>query len=327
MIRLALIDVGGRCSDYCAALPHLHGATITSVVDADSTIADKVAAQVGAQTTAHSWVELPAAAVQSIDAVVVHSPLPRRQEIVCQAAAAGKHVLVDTPLAESSEAAQGAIEACTSASVHLMVGQPMRFMPYQRTIRESLEAGKLGTAGLVRLHHWHPEKSESIDRSTSQAVMDLAVHEVDIACWLFEAFPNFVYARSLSGITPQQGLQLHLGFPAGGMALIDCTRSLPANSDPYYSLTLIGSTGAAYADDHRNTNLLLRSDCVGLKVSQGHDYFARQLQEFVDAVKHDRTPNGTGEDGKRAIAVMLTAIESLQSRRAAKRVGDRYVLC
>jgi predicted dehydrogenase len=144
---------------------------------------------------------------------------------------------------------------------------------------------------------------------------------------LFDAVPDFVYAKALSDNIPQRALQLHLGFPVGGMALIDCTRTLPARSDTYYSLTLIGSTGAAYADDHHNTNLLLRGDVVGLTVDQGRDHFALQLQEFVDAVRYDRVPNGTGEDGKRAIDVAQAAIDSMESHRAAKLVGDRYELC
>ena len=157
--------------------------------------------------------------------------------------------------------------------------------------------------------------------------MELIIREIDVACWLFDALPDFVYAKALSDNTPQRGLQLHLGFPGGGMALIDCTRTLPVGSDPYYSLTLIGSTGAAYADDHHNTNLLLRGDVVGLNVGQGRDYFALQLQEFVDAVRHDRSPSGTGEDGKCAIAVTHAAIDSLESHRAGRLVGNRYELC
>ncbi len=332
MIRLAVIDVGDRCHEYFATLPRLHDTRITTVVDPDAIAAKRLCSQLGAQTAARSWNELSTADIQSFDAVVVHTPLvaeeaSRRCEVVCRAAAAGKHVMVDTPLADSSAEAERAIAACKSAGVHLMVGQPLRFMPYQRTVRESLDAGKLGTPGLLRIHHWHTDDVDSTNGKVYQAIIELFIREVDVACWLFAGVPDFIYAKALSDDTPQRGLQLHLGFPVGGMALIDCTRTLPARSDTYYSLTLIGSTGAAYADDHHNTNLLLRGDVVGLTVDQGRDHFALQLQEFVDAVRYDRVPNGTGEDGKRAIDVAQAAIDSMESHRAAKLVGDRYELC
>jgi len=121
-------------------------------------------------------------------------------------------------------------------------------------------------------------------------------------------------------------MQLHLGFPAGGMALIDCARTLSTRSGSYYSLTLIGSTGAAYADDQHNTNLLFRDGTQGLRVDQGLGYFALQLQEFVDAVQQSRTPSSSGEQGKRAIEVAQAAIDSCAARRVAKWRGDRYQL-
>ena len=109
------------------------------------------------------------------------------------------------------------------------------------------------------------------------------------------------------------------------------TEAVHADSEdiePYRSLArlyrLRGEIGRAI---RIHQNLLLRDDVVGLKVGQGRDYFALQLQEFVDAVRHDRAPSGTGEDGKRAIAVTQAATDSLKSHRAAKLVGDRYELC
>ncbi len=321
MIRLAVIDAGDQVDNYLAALARLDNVHVTAIVDANQAAARRLSSHT-AVTTTHSLGEFWEAQGQHVDAVVVHSPVERRGDAVRAAAQHGKHVLVDTPLAGSAEEARRAIESCQQAGVELMVAQPMRYMPYQQTVQESLAAGKLGAPGLLRIHHWHPEVLDNSQARRSR--LELVIQEIDVACWLFGAAPEMVYANTLHEQAPELGMQIHFGFPNGAMALIDCTRTQPSGADSYYMLTLIGSTGAAYADDHRNTNLLFRGDTSGLRVGQGQDHFGRQLQEFAKAIQQGHCATCTGEDGQRAIVVAEAAIESCTSNRAAKRVGDRY---
>src|SRR5205085_8908378 len=114
--------------------------------------------------------------------------------------------------------------------------------------------------------------------------------EIDLACWLFGQPPSEVYAAG----RPPDYAQLHLGFPGGGMALIDYARTLPPG-DAYFSLSLIGSAGAAYADDHHNMQLLFgRGHPRALNTGQGDGRLLAQLQEFVTAVAENREPSATG---------------------------------
>src|SRR4051794_9840702 len=88
----------------------------------------------------------------AFDAVVLCVPVQDRAALCRQAAAAGKHVLVENPLALSAAAAAEAINACNKAGVRLMVAQAFRYLPALQVIRASLEAGKLGAPGLLRIH-------------------------------------------------------------------------------------------------------------------------------------------------------------------------------
>ena len=211
-----------------------------------------------------------------------------------------------------------------------MVGQPMRFMPFQQVVFKSLTAGKLGVPGLLRIHHWRSTNDRECgdaNHEDKQIGESVVIHEVDLACWFFDAAPDTVYAvgRGVTNGVSLEYTQVHLGFPDGGMALIDCTNQLTSSSCPYYSLSMIGSTGAAYADDHYNMNLLFRDgNPTALNVGQGHDYVRLQLQEFINAIQDDREPLTTGEDGRRAMAVAQAAARSLASHRRAQRVGERY---
>ncbi|MDA1274542.1 MAG: hypothetical protein O2960_10905 [Verrucomicrobia bacterium] len=81
----------------------------------------------------------------------------------------------------------------------------------------------------------------------------------------------------------------HLGFPNGGMAIIDVAACRPS-PHPYYSMHLIGSAGAAYADDHHNAHLLFdkkgshallhaRNEILGIR---------NLLEEFVNGIVEKR---------------------------------------
>jgi predicted dehydrogenase len=107
---------------------------------------------------------------------------------------------------------------------------------------------------------------------------------------------------------------LHLGFAGGGMAVIDYAETLPPG-DGYFSLSLIGSTGAAYADDHHNMQLLYGGGHPSALHTGEADLSAlAQLQEFLNAVEQNREPLITGADGLRAVEVAEAAAVSLATR-------------
>jgi predicted dehydrogenase len=110
------------------------------------------------------------------------------------------------------------------------------------------------------------------------------------------------------------------------MALIDDARTLPSG-DGYFSLSLIGSTGAAYADDHHNRNLLFRGgDPNAIDTGQGSLHLTAQLREFIAAIEEQREPVANGTDGQVALQVAEAAVSSLQSRQALRMIGGSYEL-
>ncbi len=135
-------------------------------------------------------------------------------------------------------------------------GHRWRFEASVRAVRESLQAGQLGAPCLLRIHCWTamPESaSASVASSQSDRREEDLAAQLDLALWLFDRWPETVYATGPRK-NAESDLLVHLGFPDGGMAVIDFAR-LPPGGD-YYSLHLIGENGAAYADDHRNVSLL-----------------------------------------------------------------------
>ena len=143
---------------------------------------------------------------------------------------------------------------------------------------------------------------------------------LDLANWLFGAPPDRVYARAA-----EPGyLQVHLGFSGGGMALIDVSDDLPPG-DGYRSVTVIGSDGAGYADDHRNRNLVFGGgDAAARDPGEGNLELVAELEEFVSASSGGRAPQVAGADAAAALQVAAAATTSAATGAVLQRKGDRY---
>ena len=314
MIRLALVGCS-NVSLYERLARRLPSADIVAIVDPDSSGS------------------LREAELESCDAVIIESSAAQRADLTVQAAEARKHVLVTPPFAPTIEDADRVIESCRTVGVCLMVGQRKRFLPAVATIKQSLADGKLGALGLVRLHRWEPRasagaaledvSSEPVIEDVGEKVIELAIEEFDVARWFFGASPTIIHATGCE-IGEGRYLQVHFGFSAGGMALIDCAPTLPG-ARGYFSLSAIGSSGAAYADDHHNTHLLLRDgDPTALISDQESESLGGLIEEFLRAISEDRAPAITGADGRDLLEISTAVQRSISCGCSVARQGGSY---
>lgn len=332
MIRLALIGCQNAAS-YAAFVPRLKGAVFTAAADADLGLTSAAKHELGTVAIGRSLEELLRRFGDSFDAVVVDTPTLDRADIARQAVEAGKHLLVETPMAFSMVDADALIETSRLSKVRLMVGNLDRFGPVGQTVKEELESGELGAAGLLRIHRWESSNIGSwgqVFSAPGEKIIDIVslIRDLDIAYWLFGNKPLEIFAIgrriSGSGTTRPDYVQIHLGFPCGGMAIIDYSTSLPQGPG-YYFLSMIGSKGAAYADDHNNVNLRYGSaDIQALRSSYGNIELLVQLQEFVDSIKTEREPRISGIDGRSGLQIANAAAMSIESGQSVRLVGECY---
>jgi predicted dehydrogenase len=179
------------------------------------------------------------------------------------------------------------LKALASSSTSVMPAHIWRFFPSIRQVHHRHARGHLGEPGLLRIHHWRPER---------QPVRGLGFGEVDLALWLFGSMPVSRHSFTLTDY-----LQLHLGFPNDGMAVIDVASNRPG-LDPYYSLHLIGSEGAAYADDHHNAHLLMDQRGTQALLQGRNERLAvvSMVEEFVSGLKEQRAWSVNLSDSVRA---------------------------
>ena len=325
MLRVALIGCGAEAGPYLTAARHLPGVEITAAADPDPDRAIRAAESSGVQLRAASLEELLDTAPQAFDAVLVTIPPPAvRASLIAQAAEAGKHVLVEPPLAGTAEKAERSSAAARAAGVRLMPAHEARFRADCRAVRDSLDQGEQGRPGLLRIHDWTPNAEEDGN------AFPRALAALDLALWMFDGPPTHVFAAvrppGAASLPEAEYLQVHLGFEGGGMALIDVTRALPAG-DGYRSLALIGSLGAAHADDHHNAQLLFGGGQPRAVLTEPDESVpALVLAEFAAAVAEEREPAVTGEDGAAVLRVAEAAASSWAAEAAFRLSGGRYEL-
>lgn len=310
-MRLALLGCG-KAAAYESVVHRMPGVEFVAAADRDLESAKSAAATLGAAVAARTIQELLTTNGGAVDAVVIHESGAAAAESALAAAEAGKHVLSPAAMAGSAEEARGVVDACGSAGIVLMAGTVMRYWPSNMAIRRSM--AKLGDPGLLRIHAWH-----SYETTATELLMSQAIDAFDLATWIFSTPPTEIYVTGSTGY-----VQIHMGFADGGMALIDYASTLPEGGR-YFSLSLIGSTGAAYSDDHHNRELLFAGgEPRAVETDQGEFGYTEQLREFVSAIDEKRTPSAKGEDGVAALEVADASVKSLAAGVPVHSKGGAY---
>ena len=334
LVNVALVGPGIDYLNCRGLVNRILPAKIRAVVDSNLEQADRIGKAVGAAIVVPALTELLKQHADAIDAVVVHQRHQQAASLAEVAVRAGKHVLVESP-----QTLLGTNEAVLSdqgdeASRCLMIGQHLRFASAIVVVKNSVRSGKLGDLGLVRMHSWRRGESSkdagsvSIDGEYQPIGANKIWREIDLATWLFAELPTVVFAvgRKLKAASSDSYdfVQLHLGFPGGGMALIDWSFSNSTTSG-YFSLSAIGSRGAAYADDHHNSNLVIRGDTArALEMSHEMDDIAVQLKEFGEAIQEQRPAVVSADDVRPVLQIVETMNRSLELGKALKRNGGEY---
>lgn len=193
----------------------------------------------------------------------------------------GRHVLLPVEAVDSLDLLNRLTAAAQRGGAKLAIMNPQRFQSSRKLIKEQIDAGKLGQIGLVRLHRWEHDRGKPLSGFPSRLVGDL-----ELAMWLTGSVPEVIFAASSQDTA---FVQVHLGFTGGASVLLDFTSRLPPG-DEYRSLSVIGSTGAAHADDQHTVQLsYLGGAAQARRASGGAAHIAAVVQAFVDKLtsNHD----------------------------------------
>ncbi len=273
-----------------------------------------------------------------IKAVSIATPDHVREDVFCAAAKAGKHILVEKPLATSVEQCDRMIAAAEKAGVNVMVDFHNRWNPPFVQAKRSLERGDLGNlvALSIRLNDTIFVPTEMLSwASQSTVAWFLGSHCVDLARWLFQDEVVRVFAVSHSGVLESRGINtpdlfyFYLTFSGGGVASIEncwiLSERMPSAVE--FKAELIGSHGTMRLDitHHRavekyNANEASYPDVFAFPPIDDEPcgFAIRSIHHFIDCLAEGKEPSPTIRDGLEATRVLQAVHRSAATGKPTK---------
>ncbi|MET0999603.1 MAG: Gfo/Idh/MocA family oxidoreductase [Marmoricola sp.] len=327
-VRVGLIGAGRIGSAHAATIAlHVPGATLVAVADPRPGVAEALAAPLGARG------ETDPAAVfgaDDVDAVVITASSEAHCELIVAAARAGKAVFCEKPMSMTLPDAERAIAAARDAGVQLQVGFNRRFAADFAAAHALIVDGAVGTPQLMRSVTRDPGLANPGGVPPWTVFTQTLIHDFDALLWLNPgATPVEVYATADALVAPafkDSGLLdtavVVITFDNGARAVAEASFSATYGYDVRGEV--FGSAGMVTIGGSPAVSMSL-SDARGRHaqtprgdVDLFRDAYTAEFVEFTDAVREGRPPSVTGEDARRALAVALACIESVQRNAPAK---------
>ena len=269
-----------------------------------------------------------------VDVVDICSPTHLHHDMALKAAAAGKHIICEKPLARTTRQAQEIVTACRKAGVQLLVAHVVRFFPEYALAYSAVAEGQIGKPGVIRLHRgsYRPKKPAGnwfLDEVKSGGIlMDLMIHDYDYARWI---------AGEVESVSARRLTELHLEAPvdyglvilshrSGALSHIAGAWAYPPPTFRTH-LEIAGDRGLIEFDSDGTApiqNLILKSGNshapdVALPSSPvSESPYTTQIKEFYAALAEGKPARVSAADGLAAVQIADAAIQSAHSGRPVK---------
>jgi len=255
-----------------------------------------------------------------VEAVYVCTPHHLHREHASLAFRAGKHVLLEKPIAGMLADAQATVREAASAGVTFMVAENFRFLPPVQEAKRLIDQGRAGRVRLIQLHEQFPFKPggwrSRAELNGGGVLIDGGIHKLSAVAYLVGQ-PNEVYARevppSQSGLEAEDGAVVMTQDAGGAVGLINHSWSV-VPPQPHSWVSISGTEATLYfepgkpwlkiTDAQSETTLALDNHGNGL---------VPMVREFHSSIREGRRPAMTGADGLADLALVLAAYESMET--------------
>jgi len=275
-----------------------------------------------------------------IEVMDVVLPSHLHHEVGIAVLQAGKHLLMEKPMALTAGQCQDLVESAQAAGRQLAVGHEFRYSALWGRVKELLDAGAIGDPQYALIELWRNPYRLGSDgwrydiRRVGNWILEEPIHFFDLARWYFSGCgdPVSVYARANARDAQHPELQDNFSaivdFPGGRYAVISQTLSA---FEHHQVAKLTGSKGALWASwsgamDRTFHPTFFLKHCDGQQVvdvpvptASGEVYeLAEEIAGMAEAVRTGCPPRATGEDGSWSVAMCLKAQESVDTGAAVK---------
>lgn len=336
-VRLGLIGCGGQGGYLSEAAAITGQVELVACADIDAARAEQFAARFGYEEAYGNAAEMLDEA--GVEAVIVATAHDQLQPAALDAVRAGKHVLVEKPMALDAASGQVLVDAARRADVRLMVGYTLRFLPERREMRRLLDAGAVGEITYISggqligpLSGWLADRSRG-----GGPLYYVGSHALDFVLWMAGSPVERVFAEVTWA--DDEGVELDaavtLRFADGFTAQVVTSQRMGGR---YGWCDVIGSAGRLRAVwespevyvESRNLPEYRLPTRIEVPATEhqpplppeaaarlsGFKYvraWAVEIMEFISAIREGRDPAISGEDGVRVLEVIDAVFESART--------------
>ncbi len=330
-VRFGLVGCGRVAPRHVQSLQEIEGAELVAVTDVIPARAERITTDVGC-TLESNYAGLLKRT--DIDIVTICTPSGLHAQMGMQAAKAGKHVLVEKPIALTLEDADALIETCATAGVELSVVLQNRYNPPMLDLRCAVDEGRLGklrlgaaTVRWYRPQEYYEDGWHGTYAMDGGVLLNQAIHHIDALQWFFgEVESVFAYTATLAHQieTDDVGIGV-IRFKNGALATIEgSTITYPQNLEG--SLTIFGEKGSVkvggpalnriafwkVAGELEHEREMLTRQEVDPPTVYGYSH-KQVIAEMAAAVREGRVPVTSGTTARTSLALVLALYESARS--------------
>ncbi len=335
MIRFCIVGCGTISAWHAKAIEKAEGGTLVGVVDVRRESAEAFAKERGVK--AYESLE-DMLADKSVDAVCICTPSGFHFDTAKKAIAAGKHVLVEKPLAMTTEECDELVALAKEKKVCAGVISQYRFSPAIQELKKIVSEGRLGkivTADLIMNYFRSQEYYDSSSwRGTWKldggSLMNQGIHGVDALLYIMgNAKSVYGYARTLAHkMEAEDTANATVEFENGTLGLVQSSTAIYPGSPR--NIVLAGTKGTVSVKDDIivecdiEGGYTIPANCLapekknegfqdptGISTA-GHEY---QLQNFIDAIREGKEPAVPLSEGRRTVAFINAVYQSSREER------------
>ena len=310
-LGVAVIGTGFWGKNHARVYKELDSTELVAICDVNAERAKSVAAQFGVKAYTSTSRMLMNGNIEAVSICTWSTSLAKE---ALKALKAGKHVLVEKPMATNTKQAQKLLVTAEENKLHFTVGLLMRFIPGVQHIREAVANKKIGElvcATAKRVSQW-PERIGDVG-----VVKDTAIHDIDVMQFIYNEDPISVYATtgSMRHRKFEDYAQIMLTYTGGKSAFIESNWLTPYKTR---MLTVTGSD-AIMRLDYITQELWIEAANENRQPKfPWQEPLRLELQHFADCILNKQKPIVTGEDGFRALRIAEAALLSSEKNKAIK---------
>jgi predicted dehydrogenase len=330
-LRFGLIGCGRVAPRHAQSLRELENGRLVAVADIKASRKNRFATEYGADayTDYHDLLARP-----DVDVISICTPSGLHAQMAIEGMQAGKHVIVEKPMALDLDDAARMIATSEATGRKLCVVLQNRYNPPMQEIKQAVEAGRLGrlllgnaTVRWYRTQEYYEDEWHGTWAMDGGALMNQSIHHIDALQWLMGAPESvFTYSGTLAHRMEAEDVGVAvIRFRSGALGVVEgSTVTYPENLEG--SVAVFGEIGSLKvggtalnrkaiwklrdALEHERETLTRDEMDPSSVYGQSHQAV---IADMIAAIREDRLPQTHGREGRKSLALVLAMYESART--------------